>query len=117
MALGPTSHTKPAASQPSTFQSRTLTYRLRELDVDGLVVRKVYAPVPSKVEYSLSKLGLNLTRVLHALKQWVTIASGVLTHLDQRSGGLSMVGTLVLGDRICQQTDQQESLPALRLTL
>lgn len=49
---------------------RTLTNQLRELEIDGLVVRKVYAQVPPKVEYSLSELGLSITPVLHALKHW-----------------------------------------------
>jgi DNA-binding HxlR family transcriptional regulator len=49
---------------------RTLTNQLRELETDGLIVRKVYAEVPPKVEYSLSELGHGMTPVLQALKQW-----------------------------------------------
>lgn len=49
---------------------RTLTNQLRELEMDGLVTRKVYAQVPPKVEYSISELGLSLAPVLRSLKNW-----------------------------------------------
>jgi DNA-binding HxlR family transcriptional regulator len=47
-----------------------LTNQLRELETDGLIVRKVYAQVPPKVEYSLSPLGKTLEPVLMALRGW-----------------------------------------------
>jgi DNA-binding HxlR family transcriptional regulator len=47
-----------------------LTNQLRELEADGIIVRKVYAEVPPKVEYSLSPLGQTMRPVLLALKQW-----------------------------------------------
>ncbi len=49
---------------------RVLTNQLRELEADGLVVRRVYAQVPPKVEYSISPLGHTLEPVLAALKAW-----------------------------------------------
>ena len=49
---------------------RMLTKQLRELEEDGLVIRRVYAEVPPKVEYSLSKEGETLRPVLLALRDW-----------------------------------------------
>lgn len=49
---------------------RMLTNQLRELEVDGLIIRTVYAEVPPKVEYRLSTLGLSMSPVLEALGNW-----------------------------------------------
>jgi DNA-binding HxlR family transcriptional regulator len=50
--------------------SRMLTNQLREMEEDGLIIRKVYAQVPPKVEYSLSDLGRTMEPILRALKEW-----------------------------------------------
>jgi len=47
-----------------------LTQNLRELEEDGLVRRKVYAQVPPKVEYSLTKTGETLRPVINAMSNW-----------------------------------------------
>lgn len=49
---------------------KVLTRQLREMEEDGLVLRKVYAQVPLKVEYSLTALGLTLRPLLDAMYQW-----------------------------------------------
>jgi DNA-binding HxlR family transcriptional regulator len=36
---------------------RMLTLQLRELEEDGIIVRKVYPVVPPKVEYTIAKRG------------------------------------------------------------
>lgn len=49
---------------------RMLTKQLRELETDGIIVRRVYAEVPPKVEYSLSEKGQTLRSILLLLKEW-----------------------------------------------
>lgn len=49
---------------------KMLTQTLRGLEMDGLVARRVYASVPPKVEYSLTKLGRTLIPVLEAIRDW-----------------------------------------------
>lgn len=49
---------------------KVLTQKLREMESDSLLERKVYAEVPPKVEYSLTELGKSLGPVLDSLKEW-----------------------------------------------
>lgn len=49
---------------------RMLTKQLRELESDGLIVRKVFPVVPPHVEYSLSERGRTLEPILLALRDW-----------------------------------------------
>lgn len=49
---------------------KTLTHTLRELENDGLMIRKEYAQIPPKVEYSLSKRGQSLIPILQAMCKW-----------------------------------------------
>ena len=53
-----------------SLSPRILTAQLRELESDGLVIRKVYAVVPPKVEYSLSSLGQSLMPLIEAMQRW-----------------------------------------------
>lgn len=49
---------------------RMLTVTLRSLEADGIVCREVYAEVPPRVEYELTKLGESLFPHLQALVDW-----------------------------------------------
>ncbi len=49
---------------------RMLTRQLRELEIDGLVLRTVYPQVPPKVEYSLTEIGASLRDIADRLEEW-----------------------------------------------
>ena len=52
------------------ISQRLLTKQLRELEEVGFVSRTVYAEVPPKVEYRLTKKGETLRPVIRALEMW-----------------------------------------------
>ena len=52
-----------------SLSPRILTAQLRELEQDGVIVRKVYPVVPPKVEYSLSKAGESLKPLIAAMRE------------------------------------------------
>jgi DNA-binding HxlR family transcriptional regulator len=49
---------------------KVLTQTLRSLERDGLVRRRVYAEVPPRVEYTLTRLGRSLREPLEAVQHW-----------------------------------------------
>ncbi|GAA3672138.1 helix-turn-helix domain-containing protein [Nonomuraea antimicrobica] len=49
---------------------RMLTLTLRNLERDGLLVRKVYPTVPPKVEYTATDIALELYESLASLTSW-----------------------------------------------
>jgi DNA-binding HxlR family transcriptional regulator len=51
---------------------KMLTQHLRELEGDEIIHRKVYAEVPPKVEYSLTKHGQSLKPILKQMSAWGT---------------------------------------------
>lgn len=40
------------------------------METSGLILRKVYAEVPPKVEYSLSDIGFSLKPILDSMVEW-----------------------------------------------
>lgn len=51
---------------------KMLTQHLRDLERDEVIRRKVYAVVPPKVEYSLTKHGESLKPILKLMSAWGT---------------------------------------------
>jgi DNA-binding HxlR family transcriptional regulator len=49
---------------------KVLTAQLRDMEASGLILRKVYAEVPPKVEYSLTETGCSLKPILDAMLEW-----------------------------------------------
>lgn len=49
---------------------KVLTDNLRDLEDNGLLLRKVYAEVPPRVEYTLSPVGESLRPVLDTIAAW-----------------------------------------------
>lgn len=54
----------------NNITQKTLTLQLRELERDGIIYRKIYAEVPPKVEYGLTKLGESMKPILRSMCDW-----------------------------------------------
>lgn len=52
------------------ISQKMLTQQLRQLEADGIVVRKLYPQIPPKVEYRLTDWGQALCPALDALLLW-----------------------------------------------
>ena len=48
----------------------TLSARLKTLEAQGVIARRLYSEHPPRLEYHLTEKGKNLGPVLKALKQW-----------------------------------------------
>ena len=54
-----------------TITERTLSLQLKQLELDGLISRKVYTKKPPlKVEYTLTPFGESLKPILLAIAEW-----------------------------------------------
>ena len=51
-------------------RKKMLTDSLRSMEADGIIIRTVYAEVPSRVEYSLSELGESMRPIINAMEVW-----------------------------------------------
>jgi DNA-binding HxlR family transcriptional regulator len=49
---------------------KMLTQQLRELERDDIISRKVYAQVPPRVEYALTRHGESLRPILRLMSHW-----------------------------------------------
>ena len=49
---------------------KMLSAQLKELESDGIIIRKEYLQIPPKVEYSLSERGISIIPVLNEMCNW-----------------------------------------------
>jgi DNA-binding HxlR family transcriptional regulator len=54
------------------ISQKSLTQNLKELEKNGIILRKVYAQIPPKVEYKVSTLGQTLQPIIVAMWKWGT---------------------------------------------
>lgn len=54
------------------ISQKVLTSNLRAMEESGLLIRKVYAEVPPKVEYTLTDLDYSLKPILDSMFNWGT---------------------------------------------
>lgn len=59
---------------------KVLTETLKNLESDGFVIRKMYAEIPPRVEYSLSDLGRSLMPLINDLVAWT------MSHYEEITG-------------------------------
>lgn len=52
------------------MSSRMLTERFKELESEGIVIRKVYPEVPVRIEYELTEKGQELKSVMDEIQKW-----------------------------------------------
>ncbi|WP_332841145.1 MULTISPECIES: winged helix-turn-helix transcriptional regulator [Paraclostridium] len=52
------------------MSARMLTERLKELESEGIVVRKVYPEIPVRIEYELTEKGQELRSVMDEIQKW-----------------------------------------------
>lgn len=52
------------------ISSKILSARLKDLEKEGIVERKVFAQIPPKVEYSLTERGSSLSAIISKMSEW-----------------------------------------------
>lgn len=52
------------------ISDKMLTSQLRELERDGYIIRKVFAVVPPKTEYSLTKKGKDILKLITTIRNY-----------------------------------------------
>lgn len=49
---------------------KTLSERLKSLEREGVITKKIYPEVPPRVEYSLTRRGRGLAKIIESMKEW-----------------------------------------------
>ena len=56
----------------NNISQKVLTFNLREMEENNLLIRKVYPEVPPRVEYTLTDIGYSLKLLLDDMDKWGT---------------------------------------------
>lgn len=52
------------------MSARMLTERFKELENEGIVIRKVYPETPVRIEYELTEKGIELKTAMDEIQKW-----------------------------------------------
>jgi DNA-binding HxlR family transcriptional regulator len=58
------------AEQIEAVSDRMLSERLKELEAEGVIERRVYPETPVRIEYRLTEKGQALAPVIEAIQEW-----------------------------------------------
>lgn len=58
------------ASAIPNMSARMLTERFKELETEGIIIRKVYPETPVRIEYELTEKGHELEAVMDEIQKW-----------------------------------------------
>ena len=58
------------AAYTSPISDRLLSRRLKELEMEGIVERRIYPETPVLIEYTLTPEGAGLQEVVEAIQRW-----------------------------------------------
>ncbi len=58
------------AAELEVVSDRVISERLKELEREGIVERRVYPETPVRIEYALTEKGAALAPVINALQAW-----------------------------------------------
>ena len=62
---------------------RLLSERLKELEAEGIVRRRVYPETPVRIEYELTDKGRDLERVVAEVQRWADRWLAAVTHASR----------------------------------
>ncbi len=52
------------------MSARMLTERFKELEKEGIIIRKVYPETPVRIEYELTEKGRDLQSAMDEIQKW-----------------------------------------------
>ncbi|WP_234122020.1 winged helix-turn-helix transcriptional regulator [Clostridium hydrogenum] len=54
------------------LSARMLTERFKELEEQGIIIRKVYPEMPVRIEYELTEKGRDLEKAMDEIQKWAS---------------------------------------------